>query len=752
MIPPSPADRQSAELGRGENLTQIVVWNTLRKHWPTAAFTALAVSLGAIFFTLGSTKIYQSTATISFDPNPPRPLGTKIDTVVDMGVGSYFNNQEFYETQYKIIESSRVVGAVVADLGLHKDAAFLDNIPPGRSTQPRSVPEDVATELLKTRLKIEPVKNSRLANVKVEDADPERAQRILSTLVDTYTTQNLDDALASTTSAVDWLTGQLEKLKGDLESSEMALHTYKKDKNILSVAFDDQTNLLREQMRLIDAELTRVRTRHEEIAARRTELAHVQASNPTDLAASEFLQSPTLQGLRQRYEDAVRDRDSLVGSGKGEKHPDVEAAQRRLDASRAALLTEVKNIRGALDRDLAVIQHQEGGLSGLFERAKTQALDLNLLEIEYNRLHRTKENNEKLYAMVLERTKESDLTRMLRVNNIHVIDRPSMPRQAVRPRRALNIGVGIVVGLILGVAAALGRALLDRTVKTPDDVEQALGKTFLGLIPEMDATSAKSVYYGRRRGKESKLSGSHELMVHEHPSSGIAEASRAVRTNLLFMAPDNPLRKLLITSAGPSEGKTTVACCVAIAMAQAGQRVVLIDCDLRRPRIHRIFRQSSDTGVTTALLDGEIDDAIKATHVPNLSIIPAGPLPPNPAELLHSDRFKAFLARVAAKFDRVIIDSPPIVPVTDAAIISTAVDGTMLVVRAFTTRKDMARHALRALTDVGALITGVVLNAVNLDRHEYKYAYYYYRRDDYKYTSRVEDQSSASAPTPPQSH
>jgi polysaccharide biosynthesis transport protein len=213
---------------------------------------------------------------------------------------------------------------------------------------------------------------------------------------------------------------------------------------------------------------------------------------------------------------------------------------------------------------------------------------------------------------------------------------------------------------------------------------------------------------------------------------------------------------LLITSAGPSEGKTTVAACIAIAMAQAGQRVVLIDCDLRRPRVHRIFGKGSSVGVTTAMLEETIEGAYLPTGVPNLEVIPAGPIPPNPAELLHSEKFKAFLRQVCDRYDRVIIDSPPVVAVTDAAILSTLVDGTLLVVRAFSTSKELARHAMRSLTDVGYKSAGAVLNSVNLDRHEYKYGYYQYKRDGYyaqdtqetapRSSAAPDDQSSSAPP------
>lgn len=749
------APRPAGESAERPEMTgdQAIIWHTVRKNWATALLTALAVTLAVTFYTLGQTRIFQAVATIEFDPNPPRPLGTKVDTVVAMGSGSYWDNHEYYQTQYKIITSNRILGVVVGQLGLNRDAAFLENAPPGKPISPKSVSEDAATRELRSRLKVEPVKDSRLAVVTLEDADPDRAQRVLALLVDTYVSMNLDQAHASTSQAVEWLTGQLDHLKGDLESSEMALHDYKRDKNILSVALDDQSNMLREEMKQLNDALTLIRTKREEVTARRDELAKVRPDNPAVLPASELLSNALLQEVRRAYMDATRERDAFLRSGKGKNHPEVNSSQARMDTARDAILGEIKNIQGALDRDLAVINRQEGGLAGLFERARKTAFELNLLEIEYNRLRRAKDNNEKLYSLVLERTKESDLARMLRVNNIRVVDTPVRPDKPVRPRIPFNIGTGIFVGILLGVAAAMARALIDRSVKTPDDVEKDLGVTFIGLLPEIsDDRKLAGNYYGKRRHRSKQLTPSTmnpELIVHEHRMSGIAEAARTIRTNLIFMAPDKPFKTLLVTSAGPAEGKTTVACCIAIAMAQAGQRVLLVDCDLRKPRIHRIFHKDSKVGVTTAMLDEDIDNAIQATDVPNLSVIVAGPIPPNPAELLHSVRFKAFLNQVRDRFDRVILDSPPVVPVTDAAVLSTLMDGTILVVRAFKTSKDLARHALRALIDVGAHMAGTVLNAVNLNKGEYKYSqYYYYRRDGY-YAEDAHAPAGKTHPTAP---
>lgn len=713
----------------------LVLWAGIRKNLILVAATALTIALGTTFYTLGQTKIYEANATVLFDPQPPRPLGKEVQAIVDTGSGAYWNNKEYYRTQYWVIQSMRVASAVVKQLGLNKDPAFLDDARADSNASPREVSVEAAAQKLREDLTVEPVKESRLALVRYRDADPGRAQKILTALVETYVQLNLDDTTESTNLAADWLQHQEGALKKDLESSEMALHGYKKEKNILSVSMDDQSNMLREEMKQLNAALTEVKTQRERVSSRLEELKKVDTSNPVNLPANELLSSATLQRLRDAYVTATSERDGLMGAGKGPNHPDVLAAEARHQVAKEALRTEIENIRGSIERDQAALTHEMGGLQKLFDASERRALELNLLEIEYNRLRRSKDQNERLFSLVTERSKESDLTRMLRINNIRVVDRPLLPKSPVTPNVPLNIAVGAVVGLILGFALAIGREQLDRSIKTPDDVERELGLTFLGLLPEIDGTKTGPSYGNghRRRGEPKPNLERPELVVHEQPMSGIAEAARAIRTNIFFMSPDRPFLTLLVTSAGPAEGKTTVACCLATAMAQAGKRVVLVDCDMRRPRLHRVFGISNDAGVTSALLDPSLLDSLaQETQVPNLSVITTGPLPPNPAELLHSEAFEKVIDRLRTEYDRVIIDSPPIVPVTDAAVLSGKLDGTVLVVRAFNTSKELARRAMRALRDVGGRTVGIVLNAVDLERREYGYyQYYYYKREGY---------------------
>ena len=724
----------------------LVVWRTVRKHWATALATALLISVSVAFYTLGQTKIYEATAILHFDPNPPRPLGGKVEAVVDMGAGPVWDTREYLETQYQIIQSMRVSQAVVAELGLQRDIAFIYNLPK-EAPLPKAAPitEEQAAEILKARIRVEPVKGSRLALLRLQDANPERATRVLSAVADTYVRQNIEIAVEATVQANGWLTEQMNKLKVDLESSEMALHDYKKSNNLLSAAFDDRSNMLREQMAQLNQMLTSSRAKGKEVQARRDQVAKIKVDDPSELPAFELLQSTLLQQLRYQYLEARRQKEALLRAGKGPNYDEVKATEARIEEARRGILAEVRNIQGALDRELAGVRQAEGGLSGLFEQSKKEALELNLLEIEYNRLRRSKENNEKLYSLLLERTKESDLARMLNVNNVRVLDRPRLPRGPVRPNVPLNIGAGILIGILIGIGSAMARAMLDRTIKTPADVEQILGVSFLGLIPELEGSKEVGPAAKQRRRNRS-ATGGRELIVHELPTSGIAEASRSIRTNILFTAPDHPYKVMLVTSAGMGEGKTTVACCIAIAMAQTGKSVVLVDCDLRRPRMHRIFQKPSDVGLTTALVDEGQDDHIQETEVPNLSVYVAGPHPPNPAELLQSERFKTVLKRLTTKFDYVLLDSPPVLAVTDAAVLSTLVDGVVMVTRAFQTRKELAQHAVRRLTDVGAHVAGIVLNAVNLTKDEYKYSYQYYRRGGYYADEPPRSSQAAAAP------
>jgi succinoglycan biosynthesis transport protein ExoP len=748
MAPSTAAPPSTAAFIRQATSSFIGLLKAVRKHWPVvAAFVALFAG-GALLYAKSSTKIYESSSLVEISTSVPQPLGEPGRPALDMGAGNGWDNHVYYETQYKIIVSARVLGAVVRDLGLNNDPTFV----PTKPGDPPLSLEDVAA-ILRRQVSVEPVKYSQLVWIKVDDSDKQRARRICDAVANAYIEQNLETAVSATADAVVWLGGQLDHVKDSLENDENALHDFKLKNDLPSTSINESSNMLRLEMQEFDTALAHTRTKKAELAARYDELSKVSSDNPDQLPASELLASGYLQNQRSQYQESLKEKLSLIAEGKGENHPLVRRAEERTAETRSALLAEIDNIKGAVQRDLAIVTKEETTEAGLFEATRRRAGDLNMKEIEYHRLDRTREQNEKLYEMLLERMKQSDLARMMRVNNIRVVDRATEPHSPVRPRVFVNLSVGLFLGLAFGIAAAWIREQLDSSLKTPDEVEGLLGVTFLGLLPEVDEhheVRGRAGARRRRRMPKPEREEPLELVVHQRPLSGIAEAARTLRTNLLFMSPDRPFRKLLVTSAAPSEGKTTVACSIAIAMAQGGQRVCIVDCDLRRPRIHRIFDRVGDPGLTNVLVgEATLDDVAKPTRVENLWAVPAGLTPPNPADILHSERFGRFIEELAARFDRVIVDSPPIVAVTDSAIVSRVMDGTVFVVRAFKTSKHLSGQGLRALRDVGSRVIGVVLNAVNLNRQEYSYYYHYnyYGRHGYSTTpSEPEADTQTAAP------
>jgi capsular exopolysaccharide synthesis family protein len=698
----------------------------IRKHWAIVLGLVLVCGAASLAYSKTLPKIYEAQSLLEFDPDVIKPLGNKADPMV--GWSAVWDTQQYYETQYRIMQSERVLSAVVRDLSLQNDANFLGYTPKSPA------PLDATVASLRGRLIIEPVKGSRLVLIKIQDTRPEQARRLSDAVARAYIQQNLDKMVNATGDTVVWLSGQLDHFKQELEQTENSLHEFKKQNDLPSSTLEDLSKMIRLEMQDYDGALTRTRMRRQELAARHAELAKISAEQPDQVPASELLSNAFLSGLRTQFQQAQRERAELVAEGKGENHPAVKKADEKIGLAKTHLLSEIKNIQGAVQRDLSIIERQENGEASLYEGARKKAVELNLKELEFHRLDRMRAQNEKLYAVLLEQMKEADLRRMMNTNNIRMVDNAQEPKDPIAPRVSVNVSIALLVGLVIGLALAIVREQLDNTLKTPEDIETRLGVTFLGLLPDIvDESVQKGAPKRRARRNAAPSQLAPELLVHERPTSGIAEAARSLRTNLMFMNPDEPYKRLLVTSAAPAEGKTTVAVSIAISLAQGGQRVCIIDCDLRRPRLHRIFDRAGDVGLMNVILgEATVDEVAKPTVVPNLYCIPCGPIPPNSADVVSSDKFRRLLDDISARFDRIVLDTPPVIAVTDSAIASTLVDGVVFVVRAFRTSVNLCRSGLRTLQDVDAPIAGAVLNAVNLNRHEYNYYhYYYYKREGY---------------------
>lgn len=739
----STGHTEHEESGGGPLETLAWAARALLKRWPfVVACLLLGVGL-ALAYTKAVKKVYQASTLIEFDPDAIKPLSERNDPMAAWS--RIIDTHEYYETQYKIIQSDHVLSLVATDLGLQNDPDFLGYRPA------KSADLDAVVIMLRQRLAVDPVKGSRLVYIRMKDSRPAVARRLSEAVARVYIKQNLEKTVSATSDASVWLSTQLEQFKRELEQTENSLHEFKKLNDLPSSTIDDLSKMIRLEMQEYDSALTHTRLRRQELSARQSQLSRIDPDSPEELPASELLANASLASLRKQYQDAVRERAELIAEGKGENYPAVKRSEERIALNKSQLISEIRTIQGAVARDLAIIQQQEAGEAGLYESSRRHAVELNLKELEFHRLDRLRAQNERLYASLLEQLKETDLRRMMNINNVRLIDAPVEPRAPISPNPPINLLIGVALGLIVGIATALVRDGLDNTLKTPDDVEKRLVLPFLGLLPEMARGDfrdrAKGKRWGKKRGSELPV----ELFVHEDPTSGMAEAARSVRTNITFMNPDRPYRRILVTSAAPSEGKTTVAVSLAISLAQSGQSVCIIDCDLRRPRLHRIFGRRGDVGLMNLMVgDATIEEVAKPTVVPNLSAIPCGAIPPSSADVVASEKFKQLLDELSRRFDRIIFDSPPLVAVTDSAILSTLVDGVVVVVRAFKSTFGLVRVGMRKLKDVDARIAGVVLNSVNLTRHQYYYeGYYYYRRDGYAPLPNPPGEAGNEAASPP---
>jgi polysaccharide biosynthesis transport protein len=692
----------------------------LRRRAVVLTTTAVLFAVVALY-TLRQPRIYGATASIVIDAVAPRVLDNQVQDVSEGGAGGYWFSREYTETQTRIITSRAVSARVVEKLGLQNDPNFLGltgtRDPRARDAALKTVD---AAAVLQGKLSVVPLKDTRIVNVRIEDLDPKRAALLANEVADSYLAENLDLRLRISESANRWLEERLGELEQKTKQSETAVYEFKKDADVLSTSLEDRANFVSQRLATYNQALTEVRTRIAGLKARVDAIEGLRKAsdsekNPdwADALTVSFV-TGAAQTLKTRYAQEKADCAALSERYLA-GHPKLATCLERTEAARQDLVKELGAVVRAAQVDLKEALAKERNLELLLESAKTEAFEVNKRQIEFDRIKREADNNQRLYDLVLKRLKDTELSGMLRTNNARLLDaaRPSLA--PLRPNVRNNLALGLLLGLLAGFGLALVLDQLDNTVKTQADVEEKIGVPFLGFFP---------------RVAEANDAPAHErdLYVFRHPKSPVAEACRAIRTNLLFMSPDKPLRTMLVTSSGPQEGKSTCVIATGIAMAQSGNRVLVVDTDMRRPRLHRAFGISNEQGVSSVLVgDATLDEVIKSTEVPGLFVIPSGPIPPNPAELFHTQAFRDFVNTVSARFDRAILDSPPVNAVADPAVLATQVDGVFLVLRADMTSRPFAKAAVRVLTDVKARVFGAVVNDVELGHPKYGGYYAAYR-------------------------
>ncbi|MBK9519333.1 MAG: polysaccharide biosynthesis tyrosine autokinase [Anaeromyxobacter sp.] len=692
-------------------------WRTIvRRRWLVLPFFVATVLVTAIV-TLRQTKIFDATCTIIIDLSAPKVLDKEsVQDVMEAGTGGYWYSREYYETQYRVLTSRAVGQRVVDKLQLATNLAFLavDEIKDPAAQEQARLRKDPVTILLRN-LKVEPVKDSRVVRIRYEAADPQFAALAANTVADSYIAESLSVRTVTTQNASEWLEQQLADLEKKLDQSGMALFEFKKSHDIVATSWEDRQSMVSQRLTAFNDALTKARVRKAELQARNDAIEAAGAAVEKGEGEIEALQpvasSPAIQQLKIRFLEATSECADLRVKYL-EEHPKTQACDKKVQLARQGLKDEIKLSLDSARREYQEVVKTERNLQVLLNETKTDAFGLNQYERDYLELKRTYDNNARLYELVLKRLKDTGVSGMLQVSNVRVLDRARATNRPIRPNVTQNVVLAVFLGLLGGLALAFVADYADRTITSQAQIEENLGLTFLGIVP----TIARS-----RDGTPQ------DLFVHTQPKSAAAECLRAVRTNLLFMSPEKPLRTILVTSSGPQEGKTTTATSLAITMAGSGNRVLLVDADMRRPRIHRIFGVGNQAGLSSLILgEGRLLELAKPTGIENLFVLPCGPVPPNPAELLHTAAFQKLVTEMAGAFDRVIIDSPPVGVVADAVVIGTHVDGTLLVLKASKTSREVARQAVRQLRDVKAPLFGAVLNDLDLEDQRYgQYSYYY---------------------------
>ena len=718
------------------------ILNLLRKRkWLILGLT-LSAGLATGLIVSKQPRVYEATASIVIDLSVPQYLGAGFRDVVEVEP-SWWHSRETLETEFRTLRShSQAVSVAKAlcERQLAGQPALRFIVPGANCKDPAELQK--AAPVLRSMLRVSPVKDTRIVELAVRSNQPEFAALVANTVAKVYEDRSLERRLSHSADAATWLGDEYSSLMADLRAAENALIEFKQRNNIVAVSLEDDQSELSTRRKRLSEELSEVDVKLIGLRLERDQMKSIGTNDPIADGDPALAKSTVAQKLRDLYIEEYGKLIALQGKYL-EKHPQVDAQKKRVDLVKADLEREVAVSKKTFDAQYDLLSKQAAQLRSALDQATKEAIKLEGKTAEFHRLKRELERMVKLSEQVGGRERETTLASNLKTNNVRLMDRAQVPSTPVFPNVPRTVSAAMAVALVLSMGLALLLDALDNTVKTQEDVEHTAGLTFLGLIPSIEGEDKVALQNASANGSDERANA--DRFVFSHPKSQVAECCRAIRTNLLFMSPDNPARTLLVTSAGPQEGKTTVASNLGITMAASGLRVLLVDTDLRRPRMHRAMGVPNIEGLSSSILSmGPVQQFIRPTEVPNLFVLPCGPSPPNPAELLHTERFRNIVRELASQFDRVVFDSPPLGAVTDAAILARLTDATIMVAKAGRTSKYALARARRQIAPhPGVNLLGCVLNDVSLSRQrEYGYYSYYYSR--YGYYGKDDEQQVSS--------
>lgn len=687
----------------------------LKRRWTILTVFVCVVAV-ASFKTFTATPIYKATVQLLIERQAPRVLLDQRDSAP---YDPY--NEEFYQTKYKLLESKALAKKVVDKLQLKNNPAYADmfkKLPPNADEAMKQRAEEALVGTVAGGIEVTPIRQSSLVNVSFSDPDPKFAAQAVNAVAQCFIEQSLDLRFAASQEAANWLQQKVTEARKKLEESEARLNEYKKAQNI--VTFEDKETLTAQKLEQLNKDLLAAQTHRMEAETRFHE---VSQGRPIP----QVLNNPLVQALKGQEAKLIADL-SEISLKYGESHPRIIRLKSELAAIRGKIGAETSQVVQAIKNEYQMAKGQEENLKAALQAQKADTQGLSDKNIQYRVLLRDVETNRAMYENVLRSLKTVTTAENLPSTNIRIVYPASVPEAPFYPRKSRNMMLAVVLGLVFGVGLAFGLESLDTTLKNPEEVEGWLEIPNLAMIPHLEVADGNP-------GIESP-----ELIVHHGSQPLASEAYRGLRTSILFSTADQAPRILLITSSLPQDGKTLTAANLATAMAKAEPPVLLVDADLRRPSLHTLFDVPREPGLTNFLV-GEVSElpAVE-TRVPNLLVVPAGKIPPNPSELLHSDRMQELLKLALEKFGRVVVDSPPLMSVTDAAILGTMVEGVLLVIKAEGVPRKAAIQARNDLLEVKAPLIGAVLNNIPMNGHGYGYYYSQYYRYHAYYTPEGDQQ------------
>jgi len=706
-----------------EDMDLRAYWRILVKRRWTVLGAWLIVVVTVLIGTLLTTPIYRASSTLQIERDTIRVVDVGAMTPLE-GAG----DRDFYQTQYELLKSRTLAERVVNQMGL--GSAEFERLRPrslwsrftglfgadravsvastsGAAARPAQADarQNSLINRFREGLSIEPVRNSRLVRVNYDSPDRAFSQRAANAVVETFIASNLERRFDSSSYAKGYLEERLQEFKQKLEDSERNLVGFAQKEQIISVG-EQSTSLSEQSLASLNAALGKAR---EDRIRSESMWRQAQASRGLVLYGEAGGQSmiKSLQESRGKLLAEYQDKLRMYKPD----YPLMLQLKGQIGEIDRQIIDEIANVKAAIRAEFLGAQEQERLLNEQMIAVTSEALDLQNRSIQYNIYKREVDTNRQLYDGLLQRYKEIGVAGGVSTNNISVVDR-AMPGSQFKPSIKGNMVIGMLLGLLLGILLAVAFEYLDDTLKLPEDLEKHLGVPVLGVIPMLKKTTPQQAWQDQR--------------------SAFSEAYRSVRTALQFSTATGAPKSILVTSATPSEGKSTTALTLARNFAQMGTRVLLIDADLRNPTLHKTLGIDNSRGLSN-LLAGAVraNDVIVTTRDKGLMVMTSGPLPPNPAELLAGSKMLSLLTVAGVKFDKIIIDGPPVLGLADAPILANVARGTLLVVEAGETRVSIARNAIKRLQAAHAFVVGGILTKFESRQAGYgygDYSYYHYQR------------------------